>query len=51
MSKRGAENGFLHFHLSVGLSAYISSAPTQQIFMKGDIGDFCENLSNKSKFD
>jgi hypothetical protein len=32
------------------LSAYISGAPTERIFVKFDIGDFCETLSRKSKF-
>jgi hypothetical protein len=36
--------------LSVSLSAHITAAPIERIFVKFNIGDFCENLSRYSKF-
>jgi len=35
---------------SVCLSANISAAPTERIYVKSDIGDFHENMSRNSKF-
>ena len=42
---------FRHIRTSIRLSACIGSAPTGQISVKFDIGDFHKNMSRKPKFD
>jgi len=39
-----------HVCPSVYLCAVISAAPTGRVFVKFDIGDFCENMSKNSRF-
>lgn len=45
--KRG--NHLLVMSVSVLPFAYVSVAATERIFVKIDVGEFCENLSGNSK--
>ena len=47
--RKNVRKAIIYFVMSVCLSAWNNSAPTERIFMKFDILELFENLSRKSK--